>query len=140
MTYDKETAHREIREAISDWLLDLTLPKPEIEVRRITGVWLDASLAYFLTYSTAFDYRLKPKPIPMIRVNGIEVPAPETVALKFGDAFFVPDSNKLSKHFESYKWTGDSFDLKSLACGLVYLTPENAIARTKAMLQFEVVV
>jgi hypothetical protein len=83
--------------------------------------------------------RLKPKPQPTIRVNGVEVPAPETVAPAVGDMYYV--ANLAGENlYVCHHWCDDKADIEWLDKGLAYLTAENAIARSEAMLLYEVVV
>lgn len=66
-------------------------------------------------------------------INGFEVPAPETIAPKIGDVYYIP--RICSDYFvENRIWAECSFDLCALKRGLVFLTKEDAIANSKAML------
>jgi hypothetical protein len=130
MTYDKETAHREVREAISAWVLDKTLPEPEFQ-NCIVGKWVDRSMAaIFHSLQREIDpvIRLKPKSQPMIRVNGILCPAPETVVPAVGTLYYIPSVDSKEK-FVGDAWENFPRDLRLLEAGLVYLTIENTIAR-----------
>lgn len=81
-------------------------------------------------FASACEFRLAPR---IIIVNGVEVPAPESVAPTLGNDYFVSDA--WSKNlYKSFTWDGDDHDKQSLSRGLVYLNKEDAIARAKAML------
>lgn len=75
-------------------------------------------------------FRLAPR---TIRVNGVEVPAPEKVAPEKGSTYYIPDIGVDTFYYE-HKWFNDRFDLKNLERGLIYRNTEDAIARAKAML------
>jgi hypothetical protein len=139
MTYDKETAHREIRAAIAAWVLDPTLPEPEIQQH--TGETWGTSNGYkhFLRCFNSFIFRLKPKPQQMILINGIKVPAPEQVVPEIGSLYFTASPSNTNMYVDHH-WANDFIDKYRLEKGLVYRTAENAIARSKAMLVYEVVV
>lgn len=81
-------------------------------------------------FATACEFRLAPR---TIRVNGVEVPAPEMVAPEKGRTYYVPDLAEGDCCYD-YTWVNDLFDVRTLERGLVYLTKEDAIARAKAML------
>jgi hypothetical protein len=67
-------------------------------------------------------------------INGFEVPAPESVELEDGAAYYIPSVS--NKEFYGYsEWIDPlKFDLRSLKRGLVFLNKEDAIANAKAML------
>jgi hypothetical protein len=139
MIYDKETAHKEIRAAISAWVLDPTLPEPVIQQIHSEALPKLVGREHFLRSCDFLEFRLKPTPRAFIRVDGIKVPAPETVAPEVGDMYYV--ANTSSKDlYECHQWVDDRTDNRWLDAGLIYLTAENAIARSKAMLVYEVVV
>lgn len=69
-----------------------------------------------------------------IFVNGVEVPAPESVAPECGSEYFLPSYGYSDCLHDDLAWTGHEFDFRSLERGLVYLNKEDAIARAKAML------
>lgn len=76
-------------------------------------------------------------PRKMILVNGIEVPAPESEDLEVGQHFYVPANEHEEYYYYPNSWDGCDFDLCVLERGLVYLCPEDAEARCKAMLKYE---
>lgn len=76
------------------------------------------------------SYRLAPR---TIRVNGVEVPAPESVAPEKGITYYVPDPSADAFCYKA-TWEDQSLDNNWLSRGLVYLNKEDAIARAKAML------
>lgn len=78
----------------------------------------------------AWEFRLAPR---KIKVNGVEVPAPETVAPADGSGYYTPHVTR-EQGYSKDTWDGASFDLHVLEQGLVYLNKEDAIARSKAML------
>lgn len=75
-------------------------------------------------------YRVKPR---TIFVNGVEVPAPESVAPSHLAEYFT--ASPTNEHLTSgSSWYGTQLEFKWLERGLVYLNKEDAIARSKAML------
>ena len=60
-------------------------------------------------------------------------PAPETEAPSRNATYWTPDLFE-DDFVYSHEWERDSFDLKKLRLGLVYLTREAAIARAELML------
>ena len=76
------------------------------------------------------EFRLAPS---TIRVNGVEVPAPEREPLEFNTEFFLPDF-EMDEMFARDLWCATPGDFNVLNLGLVYLRKEDAIARAKAML------
>ena len=60
-------------------------------------------------------------------------PAPETEAPSRNATYWTPDLYE-DDFVYGYEWECDSFDLKKLRLGFVYLTREAAIARAKLML------
>lgn len=68
-----------------------------------------------------------------IRVNGVEVPAPERVAPIIGACYYVPDP-KADAFCSESTWADQVLDNSCLTRGLVYLRKEDAIERAKAML------
>lgn len=81
-------------------------------------------------FAGACEYRIKPR---TVMCNGVEVPAPESVAPAEGSDYYMPHVSKDSSYY-SEVWDGSSFDSRTLERGLVYLNKEDAIARAKAML------
>ena len=66
-------------------------------------------------------------------VNGFEVPVAESEAPKHDTLYFIEDL--LDKdYYDTYTWVGDSSDIRALARDILHLSPENAIANTKAKL------
>lgn len=80
-----------------------------------------------------FKYRVAPK--RTIRVNGIEVPAPENCAPSKGTEYWTADSTK--EHPSHELWEGDVLDTKWLALGILYLNEVDAQTRLDAMLKYE---
>lgn len=75
-------------------------------------------------------FRIKPR---TIRVNGVEVPAPERVAPNEGAAYYVATPHN-EEFCSETTWTSHRLALLWLSRGLVYLRKEDAISRAKAML------
>ena len=79
------------------------------------------------------NIRIKPD---NIIVNGISVPAPITTAPPLYTLVYFP-SIVSNEKFSSREWQGPSpFLSRLLGMGLLYLTEEDAIARSNAMLTF----
>lgn len=92
------------------------------------GVWV--SMARTFT-ADAYEFRLASH---TITVNGVEVPAPESVAPEKGKHFYVPDIYSDAYAYGN-QWNGYSdVHIGYFERGLVYLNKEDAIARAKAML------
>lgn len=81
-------------------------------------------------FAGACEYRIKPR---TVLCNGVEVPAPESVAPAEGSCYYTPHVTREPGYNEE-TWDEASFDLRVLEQGLVYLNKEDAIARAKAML------
>lgn len=79
---------------------------------------------------TSIEYRLAPR---TIKVNGVDVPAPERVAPKLQQYFFCPHLDTDEMWWTDY-WANTNEDKLRLERGLVYLNKKDAIARAKAML------
>lgn len=77
-----------------------------------------------------YEFRLAPR---TIKVNGVEVAAPETVAPADGSCYYTPHVTR-EPGYSKDTWDGAAFDLRVLEQGLVYLNKEDAIARAKSML------
>lgn len=77
-----------------------------------------------------WEYRIKPRTVVC---NGVEVPAPESVAPDPGAKYYVPMPH-LDVKCARYDWEDDDVDVRHLTHGIVYLREEDAIARAKAML------
>ena len=71
----------------------------------------------------------------MIRVNGEEVPAPESKAPQIGVQCYVPQMS----HLRRFLWEGTMAEYDVLKLGLVYLNQDDCQQRIDAMLRFEVV-
>ena len=71
-----------------------------------------------------------------ITVNGVEVPAPESVAPEEGSKYFNPNAF-MDEMFSFEEWIGSASNFRELERGLVYLNKDDAIARAKAMLKYE---
>lgn len=82
------------------------------------------------SYMSGLSFRIAPR---TILVNGVEVPAPETVAPAYGSGYYTPHVTR-EQGYSKDTWDGASFDLHVLEQGIVYLNKEDAIARSKAML------
>lgn len=79
---------------------------------------------------SAHQFRIKPR---TVMCNGVEVPAPESVAPPVGTQYWTPRTSYTDlRDFDA--WGGCDYDLTHLERGLVYLREEHAIARAKAML------
>lgn len=96
--------------------------------KSFSAIPLDA-LKPFLD-ACGYEFRLAPR---SIMVNGVEVPAPETVEPEIGTRYYLPHPSKGSR-YTSEVWDAAEFDVGALEDGLVYLDKESAIARAKAML------
>lgn len=66
-------------------------------------------------------------------VNGFELVAPERTPPVNGETYYIPNI-KCSSMCDRGTWHSDSFDLRVLKRGLVFLNSWDAIATTKAML------
>lgn len=77
------------------------------------------------------EFRIKPR---TVMCNGVEVPAPETVAPDVESVYFVPSTANSGFTKGHLRWENDDSDVRWLERGLVYLREEHAIARAKAML------
>lgn len=77
-----------------------------------------------------YTFRLAPR---TVLCNGVEVPAPESVAPKDGVDYYFQTPHGV-EIVSRELWRGCNFDLRLLERGLVYLNKEDAIARAKAML------
>lgn len=100
-------------------------------------VGFDSSFAYSplkdlvsINFDDHYTFRLAPR---TITVNGVEVPAPESVAPKRGSEYFAADPTvrDLARKFE---WDAHACDFTFFERGLVYLNKDDAINRAKAML------
>lgn len=110
----------------------------EVEIKAISepGKWL---LAFVLDFDSPSEcYRAKRK---MIRVNGVEVPAPETEVPAHGTTYYMPNMDNIrdTPYCIRTSWHNCNAYLQRLSDGLVYLNKEDAEARARAMLKFEVV-
>lgn len=76
-----------------------------------------------------WKFRIKPK---TVMCNGVEVPAPETVAPDHGAAYFLPGVTSEGYALEG-RWLGSGWDNRVLGFGLVYLSEKDATERAKAM-------
>ena len=83
---------------------------------------------------TPWKYHQKIK--KTIWVNGVEVPAPETVAPEEGQPYYMPAPESMSFCLE-YTWGGGKRCMTMLERGFVYLDPEDAVARAKAMVIYK---
>lgn len=109
------------------WLADGE--KIQVNVNGWTTLSKEGVLRHILT-GTHNEFRLAPR---TIRVNGVEVPAPERVAPISGTKYYVPDTCSYGLCF-GVTWENQEYDTNSFQRGLVYLHKEDAIARAKAML------
>lgn len=66
-------------------------------------------------------------------INGFEVPAPETVAPEAGSNHYVPNV-EFDCFYNIHIWRDNKIDNRLMECGLIFLTPEDAITNAKAML------
>lgn len=97
--------------------------------------WMEKQDSCWYAY---LHYRIAAPKRRMIRVNGVVVPAGETVAPKNGSQYYVPDLHR-SGYISVHEWIGDGFDILLLQRGLVYLNSADAAARGEAMGRWEVV-
>lgn len=111
-----------------------------VEVMGIDGVWKpfmmivgDARLVHVdaPSFCAGCSFRLAPR--RTIRVNGVEVPAPEMVAPSYDSEYFVADPTATEFTWR-FSWQDAESDCMFLERGLVYLRKEDAIDRAKAML------
>lgn len=77
-----------------------------------------------------WKFRIKPR---TVMCNGVEVPAPESVAPESMTKVFAPSTFSIGL-YSSWCWHSDRVDDVYLERGLIYLNKEDAIARAKAML------
>ena len=87
---------------------------------------------FFLESNAPHRFNLFMKPKTRI-INGFEVPAPTTVAPSKGTCYFAADPTT-GQWAQALKWLGDKLDLLWLERGLVFETPDDAVANAKAML------
>lgn len=114
------------------------------EAVEVRGAEMDVPWKDFMTYhgqcylaqinetdfGGACEYRIKPR---TVMCNGVEVPAPESVAPESMTQVFAPSTFSIDL-YSSWCWHNDRVDDVYLERGLVYLNQEDAIARAKAML------
>ena len=81
-------------------------------------------------FAGACEFRIKPR---TVICNGVEVPAPESVAPADGELFYTP-APLMQGYANEDRWSNMPFDTRALERGVVYLREEDAIARAKAML------
>lgn len=79
----------------------------------------------------SWEFRIKPR---TVMCNGVEVPAPESVAPAQGTVYYTPHVTREPGYNEETWDRAAGFDLRVLEHGLVYINKEDAIARAKAML------
>lgn len=79
---------------------------------------------------SAHQFRIKPR---TVLCNGVEVPAPESVAPQYGWVVHYPNHMSITGH-DCTRWGDESWLVLLLDRGLVYLNKEDAIERAKAML------
>lgn len=110
----------------------------QVQVCSISAEWVNPTQselfeAIITEYYPPDRFRLAPR---TIRVNGVEVSAPEMVNLQCGTLYFIPALHECEDCNMWYEceWRGSEFDSVMLSRGLVYLRKEDAIARAKAML------
>ena len=84
-------------------------------------------------FATACEFRLAPH---TIKVNGVEVPAPEKDVPNNGDKVFVADPCNKDFYYPM-TWYGIGENYTALNRKLIYLNKEDAIARAKAMLIYK---
>lgn len=78
-------------------------------------------------------FRLAPR---TIKVNGVEVPAPEKKFPRHNQTFYLPQLYN-NEFVSSYTWVGNSYNVSALKKGLVHLDRESAVKHAKAMLLHE---
>lgn len=77
-----------------------------------------------------YEFRLAPR---TIFVNGVEVPAPESVAPVKGATYYIPTPD--THELWSERWNQcEDVTGRHVERGLIYINKEDAIARAKAML------
>lgn len=75
------------------------------------------------------NFRVKPN---TVMCNGVEVPAPESVAPAVGTIYFVPDA-RFPDTPDAAVWRDSALDKSRLEATLVYLDVDTCIARAEAM-------
>lgn len=97
------------------------------------GKWFEIqtldNFMLFISSPDWYEVRIKPD---VIVVNGIEVPAPEKVALGHGENYYLACPNREDGWVQS-RWRGDDEDRLLLRLQILHRTPEAAGAHGKAM-------
>lgn len=93
----------------------------------------DSALADLLKQDLPVDWEFRIKP-RTVMCNGVEVPAPESVAPAIGETYYVPSFSDEDCMYSSQTWRNSDFGKEMLERGLVYLRKEDAESRAKAML------
>ena len=111
-------------------VIGLALQGYNIECRRngINEDWIDKSKV--TGFNPELEYRIKPH---TIKVNGFDVPKPESEAPLYRTKYFIPVTNSY-EFCKVVTWDGSDYDNLLLDRGLVHLSDDNAIAHAKAML------
>lgn len=122
MSEIKYLTHREAAQAVLD---GETLMCNTGEAMQYRGIHLSAD-----RLNTPSPYYRAPR---VFTHPGGTCPAPETEAPSRKATYWTPDLYE-DDFVYGYEWECDSFDLKKLRLGLVYLTREAAIARAELML------
>lgn len=102
----------------------------KVEHLMTSGNWEIRTCPAFM--SAPERYRARKR---MIRVNGEEVPAPESKAPQIGVQCHVPSSG----HVYDFLWEGTMAEYNLLNLGLLYLDKDDCSQRRDAMFKFEVV-
>ena len=71
---------------------------------------------------------------PFIMVNGIKVPAPETVPLNLGSVYYIPDYKYTCYTYRSTWGYDPQADTQLLNLGLIHRSNEAAVIHAKALL------
>lgn len=115
------------------WIADGT----PFQVDTFSG-WVDAEIGSSGILSVIADgsavsperFRIKPR---TVMCNGVEVPAPESVAPASGARYYMVEVDS-EEYFNELGWDGTTVENTWLARGLIYLDKDACIARAKAML------
>lgn len=101
----------------------------QVEHQITSGEWELRTCPAFM--SAPERYRARKR---MIRVNGVEVPAPESKAPDVGEKCCVPKIPGIYR----FPWEGTIGEHEMLNLGLVYLDAHDCRLRADAMLRYEV--
>jgi hypothetical protein len=85
-------------------------------------------------YRPGHAYRVRKEQAPEIIVNGMRAPAPYKGYMTPGENYWVPYLHP-GQCALGYTWKGDDIDIAFQEAGLVYLNPDAANQRSKAMMR-----